>query len=110
MEIQFTARHFKAHDTLRDYAHDAVKKLERYYDGIVRSDIILSYERSHKGLKVAEIHISVFGALLKAIEKSDDYQKSIDVAIGKLERQIQRYKSKLHKKENSEVRKIYEKE
>ena len=110
MEILFTARHFKAHDTLRDYAHDAVRRLERYYDGIVRSDIILSYERSHNSLKVAEIHITVYGALLKAMEKSDDYHKSIDAAIGKLERQIQRYKSKLHKKENSEVRKINEKE
>ena len=76
----------------------------------MRSDIILSYERSHNSLKVAEIHITVYGALLKAMEKSDDYHKSIDAAIGKLERQIQRYKSKLHKKENSEVRKINEKE
>lgn len=110
MDIQFTARHFKAHDSLRDYAHDAVKKLERYYDGIVHSDVILSYERSRNSLKVAEIHLTVYGSLLKAIEKSDDYHKSIDAAIEKLERQLKRYKSKLHKREKSEVRKIHEKE
>lgn len=110
MEILFTARHFKAHDTLRTYALDAVRKLERFYDGIVRSNVILSYERTHNSLKTAEIHLIVYGSLLKAIEKSDDYQKSIDAAIAKLERQLQRYKSRLHKKEKSQVRRIYEKE
>lgn len=110
MDIKFTARHFKPHESLRDYAQDAVKKLERSYDGIVKSDIILSFERSRNSLKVAEIHLTVYGTLLKAVQKSDDYQKSVDNAVAKLERQLVKYKSKLHEKAKSKVRQIAEKE
>ncbi len=110
MEITFTARHFKAQDALREYALDAVKKLEKYYDGIVRSDVILSFEGTNNNLKTAEVHLSVYGTLLKAVQKSDDYHKSIDVAIAKLERQLVKYKGKLHKKDKGSERKVREKE
>jgi len=110
MDIKITARHFKPHDNLRDYAHDAVTKLERLYDGIVKSEIILSFEGTRNSLKVAEIHLMVYGTLLKAVQKSDDYQKSVDAAVAKLERQLVKYKGKLHEKAKSEVRKIAEKD
>lgn len=110
MEIKFTARHFKPAEELREYAQDAVGKLERYYDGIVKSEIILSFERARNSLKVAEIHLTVYGTLLKAVHKSEDYQKSVDTAVAKLERQIVKYKGKLHEKAKIKVRKIYAKD
>ena len=110
MEVKVTTRHLKPEDSLRDYASDAVKKLERFYDGIVHSEVILSFERTRNSLKVAEIRLTVYGTLLKAVEKSEAYHKSIDAAIVKLERQLHKYKSRLHKKAKNEVRKIREKE
>ncbi len=110
MDIKVTARHFKPDEILRDYAHDAVTKLERYYDGIVKSEIILSFEGARNSLKIAEIHLTVYGSLLKAVHKSNDYQKSVDTAVSKLERQLVKYKGKLHEKAKSEVRKIHEKD
>ena len=110
MDIKFTARHFKPTENLRDYAQDAVRKLERIYDGSVKSEIILSFERTRNSLKVAEIHLTVYGTLLKAVQKSDDYQKSVDTAVAKLERQLVKYKGKLHEKEKGKVRKIHEKD
>ena len=109
MDIHFTARHFKADDALREHAYDAVKKLERYYDGIVSADVVLSFERPRNSAKVVEIHLTVYGTVLKALEKSNDYIRSIDTALGKIERQLMRYKSKLHRKEKNTVRKINEK-
>lgn len=96
MDITITARHFKAHDTLRMYAFDAVKKLERYYNGIISASVILSYEKAQHSVKKAECHINVYGTLITALEKSDDFIKSIDAAIEKAEKQIQKYKGKLH--------------
>ncbi|HTY10627.1 MAG TPA: ribosome-associated translation inhibitor RaiA [Bacteroidota bacterium] len=110
MVIKFTARHFKPQESLREYAYDTVQKLERYYDGIVKSEVILGFERTRNSVKTAEIHLTVYGTLLKAVHKSDDYQKSIETAVAKLERQLVKYKSKLHEKEKSKVRKIYEKD
>ncbi|MGB9773009.1 MAG: ribosome hibernation-promoting factor, HPF/YfiA family [Bacteroidota bacterium] len=96
MNIQFTARRFKAHDSLRQYALDAMKKLDRIYDGVIDASIILSYERAYNSVKIAEIQVKVYGAVLTAAEKSDDFMKSIDAAVEKMERQLRKYKEKLH--------------
>ena len=96
MNVQFTARHFKAHDGLKDYAFSQVSTLKKYYDGIINGNIILRFERLRDSVKIAEINLSVFGTNLVAIEESDDFYKSIDNAVGKLERQLLKYKGKRH--------------
>jgi len=96
MNIHFTARRFKAHDSLRQHALDAVKKLDRIYDGVIDASIILSYERAYNSVKIAEIQVKVHGAVLTAVEKSDDFMKSIDAAVKKMERQLRKHKEKLH--------------
>ena len=94
MNVQFTARHFKAHDGLRNYAMSQVSTLKKYYDGIINGNIILRFERSKESLKIAEINLGVFGKNIVAIEKSEDFYKSIDSAVEKLERQLLKYKGK----------------
>ncbi|MFN0157882.1 MAG: ribosome hibernation-promoting factor, HPF/YfiA family [Bacteroidota bacterium] len=109
MNIQFTARKFRAHPELKSHALDAVKKLGKFYDGIVSAEIILSYERSTNSVKTAEINLHVYGNVLSAKTKSDEYVKSIDVAVTKLEGQLSKYKSKLHAKDKSKVRELQDK-
>lgn len=104
MDIHITARHFKAHDTLRSYAFDSINKLEKYFDGILSADLVLSYEKSTNSVKAAELLVKVQGAILKALEKSDDYQKSIDTAVAKVGRQLQKYKSKQREKQKKVIR------
>lgn len=109
MNVTITARHFKAHETLQEYAVDAIKKLEKYYDGIVSAELILSYEKPMQSIKAAELHVVVQGTLLKAIGKSEEFHKSIDAAIVKVERQLQKYKSKLREKKKIDIRRTREK-
>ncbi len=109
MQVKFTARRFRAHPDIKDHALDSAKKLGRFYDGIVTAEVILSYERASNSIKTAEINLHVYGAILSAKEKSDDYYKSIDAAVEKLTMQLSRYKSKLHQKDKSRVRAIYNK-
>jgi len=110
MEIHFTARKFRAHTDVRNHAIDEVKKLDKYYDGIVRSDIILSYERSVASVKTAEINLHVFGTVLSAREQSDDFHKSIGLAVEKLERQLSKYKTKKRMKNKKTLRSVKEKQ
>ncbi|MEW5798784.1 MAG: ribosome-associated translation inhibitor RaiA [Bacteroidota bacterium] len=105
MDIHITARHFKAHESLRAYAFDSLKRLERYYNGIISANVVLSYEKSVNSVKRAELHVTVYGTILKAIEKTDDFIRSIDAAISKVERQIQKYKSKQRAKKKTVIRK-----
>ncbi len=109
MEVKFTARRFRAHPDIKEHAFDSAKKLGRYYDGIVSAEIILSYERASNSVKTAEINLHVYGSILSAKEKSDDYYKSIDAAVEKLVMQLSRYKSKLRQKDKTRVRAIHNK-
>lgn len=92
MRINITARHFKAPKHLKEYAEKKVRRLKRYYDGIIDCHIILDYE---KQTQLAEITITVYNQKLVALEKSEDIFKSIDLAVDKLERQVKKYKEKL---------------
>lgn len=104
MDMHITARHFKAHETLRSYAFKAINKLEDHYDGIISAKLILSYEKATNSVKAAELIVKVQGSLLKAMEKSPEYQKSIDNAVEKIERQLQKHKSKTREKRKSVIR------
>jgi putative sigma-54 modulation protein len=95
MNVQFTARHFKAHEGLKQYALNQVSTLKKYYDGILHGNVILQFEKAKDSIKVVEINILVYGQNLIAVEKSEDFYKSIDIAIIKLERQLKRYKDKI---------------
>ena len=109
MTIHVTSRHFKAHPSLHGYAEKTVEQLSRYYDGITKADVILSYEKARNSLKMAEINVHVYGTDLTGMAKTNDFFKSIDVAIHKVLAQLKKYKERLHAKNRKEVRKILEK-
>jgi ribosome hibernation promoting factor len=108
MDIHFTARKFKARDHVKVHAIASVKKLDKFYDGIVRSDIILSFERTPNSVKIAEINLHVHGSVLTAKEHSEEFSKSVDLAIEKLERQLTKYKTKLRMKDKRTLRRVKE--
>jgi ribosomal subunit interface protein len=109
MNIKFTARHFRPRQSLKDHALQEVRKLSRFYDGIVSATVILSYERATNSVKTAEINLHVYGTVLSVREKSDDYVRSIDAAVSKLTLRLGKYKNRLREKDKSRVRSIQEK-
>lgn len=94
MNISITSRKFKARDILKDYITAEVKSLERYYDKILSADVILSYQNTRDSIKIAEILLQVPGQVLKATEQSDDYKKSVNAAVEKLSRQLNKLKTR----------------
>ena len=110
MNIKITSRHFKPHTTLTEYAEAAIEELTHFYDGIIKAEVIFSYEKPRDSIKIAEISLTVYGTVLTGVGSSDDYEKSIDIAIAKIKTRLKKYKEKLHEKDRKEVRKIREKE
>lgn len=100
MQVNITARHYKATQKLKDFALKKVTKLEKYFDGIIDCDVLLDYE---KKVQIADISLKVFGQKLQVIEKSEDVYKSIEFAVDKLERQLKKYKGKLRQHKNEKV-------
>ncbi len=109
MTITVTSRHFKAHSSLVEYAHRSVDGLARYYDGIIKCEVILSYEKIHKSTKIAEVKLSVYRHRIVSEERSDDFVKSIDAAVQKVLIQLKKYKDRLHDKDRKTVRRVREK-
>jgi len=106
MRVRLTSRHFKAQDSLHEYARQAVDSLSKYYDGILSADVVLSHENSRRSLKVAELKVSVYGAVLTGIAKSDEFMKSMDQAAEKVLVQLKKYKERLHHKDRRVVRSL----
>jgi len=94
MNITITARKFKAHDTLKTFIKDEVSSLEKFYDGILSADVILSYQKAKEDLKTAEIIVKIPGQILNAAHETDDFKKSVTVSVEKLTRQLDKTKSK----------------
>ena len=109
MQTTFTARRFRARPEIKAHALEAVQKLDRFYDGIVKANIICSFEGATKNIKVVEINVHVHGVLLFAKEKSEDFRKSTDLVIEKLSKQLAKYKTKMRMKDKMKVRVMKEK-
>ncbi len=94
MNILITARKFKARQTLKDFISSEVSGLIKYNDDILSADVKLSYLNSKDSIKSAEIILQVPGQTLRAAEDSDEFEKSISSAVGKLSRQLRKLKTR----------------
>lgn len=106
MRISVTSRHFKAHESLVKYAEQEAAKLTKYYDGIIKCEVVLVFEKPRNSDKIAEVFVSVYGSKLTSIGRSDDFFKSIDIALEKILVQLKKYKEKLRAKDRKTVRKV----
>lgn len=99
MNINITARHFKAHQTLIDEINTKLEGIKAYDVKILHTDVILSFERATNSVKTAEIIMKINDGMIIGKESSDDYAKSLDLAIEKIEAQLYKYADK-HKTHN----------
>ena len=92
MQIEVTARHFKAPQELKDLVAREVLKLERYFDGMISCHIVLSREN---GYDMAEIIAHSKKRQFTVIEEDPKIERAVASAIDKLKTQVKRYKDKL---------------
>jgi|AP12_2_1047962.scaffolds.fasta_scaffold95498_1 ribosome hibernation promoting factor len=101
MNISITARGGKASDRLKKYIMDKLSKKPRVYEGVIDTEVVLSYE---KLTQIVEIKVKVFNGTVIVREKSDDIFKSIDLAVDNCERQIIRFKEKRRDHKNEKMK------
>lgn len=96
MKFIFTSRHFKAHDSLKEFAEKEIEKLNRFYDGIMKCEVILSYEKPSNSIKIAEIIVDTnTHSILTAKASTGDFMASMEMAFDKIRSQIKKLKEKL---------------
>ncbi len=96
MKIQIQSLHFDADQSLKSFINKKLGKLETYYDRIIDSEVVLSFEQLNTQVKdkVVVIKANVPGNTLIAKEKSKKFEAAIDLAVNSLKRQIEKIKSK----------------
>ncbi len=102
MKFTFTSRHFKAHYSLKEIAEYEVEKISKYYDGIIKCEVILSFEKVTNSIKIAEFIVNSNNHhTFTAKEQSEDFKVSIVGASDKIISQIKKYKEKIKPIHNS---------
>ncbi|MBH24512.1 MAG: ribosomal subunit interface protein [Myxococcales bacterium] len=94
MPIAVTFRQMETSQPLREYATEKLEHiLQKYLRKEADATVVLSVERFWH---IADITLQVRGQRIKSQERSEDMYASIDLALGRLERQLRRYKDKLN--------------
>jgi len=87
---------------LHNYVEEKLGKLENHLDKITAITVELSAEqrKSANDRQVVQVTIQVNGQILRAEEVSSDMYAAVDAVVEKLQRSIERYKSKLYRKDS----------
>ncbi len=91
MQIIFSGKHLEVTSALKDYAETKLSKLDRFFDHVQEIHVTESILRNQH---IVEVTLKANGTLIRAEERSPDMYTSIDLVIDKLERQLNRYKSR----------------
>ena len=92
MQINLTGHHIEITDSLRDYVNEKVGKLEKHFEKVSNTHVILSVENVRQK---AEATVNMSGNSIFAEATADDMYASIDALVDKLDRQVKKHKEKL---------------
>jgi ribosomal subunit interface protein len=91
MRTKISSIHFKASDSLKEFAETEVRRLEKFSDEILNCEVEFSYIKTEKDV---HLHVNVNGSVLDATGSSDDFNKSVVLAVDKVEQQLKKLKGK----------------
>jgi len=94
MEVAVTFRHMEPTEALKKYADEKVSRIARHFVKESDARVVLSVERHHHH---ADIRLKSGGVAMRGHETSTDMYNSIDRAVSKIERQLNRYQGKLRR-------------
>jgi len=95
MNISVRGKHIEVTTALRDYVEKRVGKLEKYFDNLDEVLVTLLVEKERHRV---EVTVPVNGMILRGEEETSDMYSSIDLVVEKLEKQIDKYKTRLAKR------------
>jgi len=95
VKIDLTARNLDVSDDLRDYVEKKLGKLAKFLERGVPAQVVL---KSEKDRQIAEITLPLDGMFVRGEEATGDIYASINLAVDKIERQINKYRTKFQRR------------
>ena len=101
MNINIRGKKIEVTDAIKNYIEEKIGRLDRYFkDGSDKAANVLIKLRGRN--QVVEVTINTTSFVLRAEESEDDLYAAIDKVSDKIERQIRKNKTRMHKKINKE--------
>lgn len=101
-QIVVKGKNMDVTEPLRDYVEKKLGKLESHMDKITAIDVELSTEQrkatNHR--QVVQVTMLLNGQIIRAEEASSDMYAAVDLVLEKLQRSVERYKSRLYRKDD----------
>lgn len=98
MRVIVTGKNIDIGPALRDYVEKKLKKISKYVKRSVTCQATFSVER---GRHILEVTAPLDGYLLRGEEQASDPMTCVDQVVEKLERQLDKYKTRLLKREKA---------
>lgn len=95
MKFQYSEKKVKLPGNVHAYAEKKVMKLERFFEENAEALVVFSVEKNRNNV---ELTVHGAGTWFRASESTSDMFASIDAAVGTIERQIRKNKTRLTKK------------
>lgn len=92
MKVTVSGKNVTVTTPLKEYAEKKVGKLERFFEGNVEAQVTLNVEKDRH---IVEVTIPINGMILRGETETHDMYSSIDMVVDKLEKQIEKYKTKI---------------
>jgi len=97
MQIIVRGKNVEVTPALREYVEEKIGKLTRYLDNIREAVVALSVEKDRHVVEVT-VFVNGNGLILRGEERSNDMYASLDLVVEKLERQVEKYKTRISRK------------
>jgi len=95
MQVAVRGKNIEITRALREYLEKKLGKIEKFVDHPIQAQVNLYVER---GRHIVEVTAEVNGLILRGEEATNDMYASIDLVADKLEKQLQRYRSRLRRR------------
>lgn len=95
MRIQISGKHLNITDTMRKMVEKKIHKLERYFEPETEAIVVMSLI---KDTRKVEITVPFDGIVLRGEEGTDDMQRSVEMVVRKLEKQIHHHRTRLERR------------
>ncbi|MBQ1684430.1 MAG: ribosome-associated translation inhibitor RaiA [Clostridia bacterium] len=94
MNVTITGKNMEVTDYLRELTLKKIEKLDKYFPQDTEAQVVMAVEKSRH---IIEVTIPYRGGVIRGEEVTGDMYASIDNVIAKLDRQIQKHKTRLSK-------------
>jgi putative sigma-54 modulation protein len=95
MNLSVSGHHLEVTAALRSYVHSKIGRVTRHFDHVIDAHVILTADKLKQK---AEVTLHVPGKDLHCESEEGDLYAAIDTLADKLDRQVLKYKDKLHDK------------